>query len=157
MNIHIMNNSLQLLLLGSSDRRRHRHTIASSGREQRIVLCVYGQPPTATDATCDVRENERRARAGGVRSPKEILQVTPDFVELLGLKQSLTPSRNNGFLNMLRLMQKKTLALVAAQDQVRSPSRVRNENVSTSRQLLTAFTRSSWRACCDANGETPVV
>mmetsp|Transcript_22207 Transcript_22207/g.37088 ORF Transcript_22207/g.37088 Transcript_22207/m.37088 type:complete len:231 (+) Transcript_22207:163-855(+) len=47
-------------------------------------------------------------------SPKEILQLSPDFIEMLGLKQSLTPSRSNGFLNMLRLMQKKTLELVVA-------------------------------------------
>ena len=40
---------------------------------------------------------------------EEVLKVTPDFVHMLGLKQSLTPSRNNGFLNMLKLMQKKTL------------------------------------------------
>uniref|UniRef100_A0A0C9QLU8 TSA: Wollemia nobilis Ref_Wollemi_Transcript_26037_1535 transcribed RNA sequence n=1 Tax=Wollemia nobilis TaxID=56998 RepID=A0A0C9QLU8_9CONI len=44
-------------------------------------------------------------------SPAEILAVTPDFVHRLGLKQSLTPSRNNGFLNMLKLMQRKTLQL----------------------------------------------
>ena len=42
-------------------------------------------------------------------APKEIMAVEPDFVELLGLGQSLTPSRTNGFMNMLRLMQKKTL------------------------------------------------
>ena len=29
-------------------------------------------------------------------TPDEVLRVTPDFIEMLGLKQSLTPSRNNG-------------------------------------------------------------
>ncbi|GLC71821.1 hypothetical protein PLESTF_001170800 [Pleodorina starrii] len=48
-------------------------------------------------------------------TPAEILSVQPTFIEMLGLKQSLTPSRNNGFLNMFRLMQRKTLELVAAQ------------------------------------------
>lgn len=45
------------------------------------------------------------------RPVNEIIRVTPDFVMLLGLQQSLTPSRNNGFLNMLKLMQKKALML----------------------------------------------
>ncbi|PNY03280.1 sufE-like protein chloroplastic-like [Trifolium pratense] len=45
------------------------------------------------------------------RPVNEIIRVTPDFVMLLGLQQSLTASRNNGFLNMLKLMQKKALLL----------------------------------------------
>ncbi|PHT64842.1 SufE-like protein 1, chloroplastic/mitochondrial [Capsicum annuum] len=45
------------------------------------------------------------------RSVEEIVKVSPDFAVLLGLQQSLTPSRNNGFLNMLELMQKKALQL----------------------------------------------
>ena len=45
------------------------------------------------------------------RPVDEVIRVSPDFAVLLGLQQSLTPSRNNGFLNMLRLMQKKALQL----------------------------------------------
>uniref|UniRef100_A0A1D1Z5M2 SufE-like protein, chloroplastic n=1 Tax=Anthurium amnicola TaxID=1678845 RepID=A0A1D1Z5M2_9ARAE len=41
----------------------------------------------------------------------DVARVPPDFVHLLGLRQSLTPSRNNGFLNMLKLMQHKALQL----------------------------------------------
>jgi sulfur transfer protein SufE len=48
-------------------------------------------------------------------TPSEVLCTQPTFIELLGLKQSLTPSRNNGFLNMFLKMQKLCVALVAAQ------------------------------------------
>lgn len=33
------------------------------------------------------------------------------IIDALGLKQKLTPSRNNGFLNMFRLMQQKAAQL----------------------------------------------
>ncbi|XP_062078991.1 sufE-like protein 1, chloroplastic/mitochondrial [Humulus lupulus] len=45
------------------------------------------------------------------RPVDEVVRISPDFAVLLGLQQSLTPSRNNGFLNMLKLMQKKALEL----------------------------------------------
>lgn len=45
-------------------------------------------------------------------TPEEVVGMEPDFIEQLGLKQSLTPSRSNGFLNMFRLIQRKAGALV---------------------------------------------
>eukprot|EP00889_Picochlorum_renovo_P006756 jgi/Picre1/33786/NNA_001265.t1 len=44
-------------------------------------------------------------------TPKEIITIQPEFITELGLQQSLTPSRNNGFLNMFKLMQSKALEL----------------------------------------------
>lgn len=48
-------------------------------------------------------------------SPGEIVRVPADFIAQLGLQQSLTPSRNNGFLNMFKLMQKKALDIYMQQ------------------------------------------
>lgn len=47
-------------------------------------------------------------------SPAEIVAVQPDFIEETGLKVSLTPSRANGFLNILKLMQKKAQGFAIA-------------------------------------------
>ena len=41
--------------------------------------------------------------------PQDIIEVNPDFIEETGLKVSLTPSRANGFYNILQLMKKKAL------------------------------------------------
>ena len=46
-------------------------------------------------------------------SPSEIIQLTPDFIKETQLDVSLTPSRANGFYNIFKTMQKKTLLLVS--------------------------------------------
>ncbi|XP_076926294.1 sufE-like protein 1, chloroplastic/mitochondrial [Bidens hawaiensis] len=62
---------------------------------------------------------------------QEIVKISPDFIVLLGLQQSLSPSRNNGFLNMFQLMQRKALMLfVEAEKGVESVGNV--EKVETS-------------------------
>lgn len=45
-----------------------------------------------------------------------IVRVTPDFIDLLGIRQSLSPSRNSGMLNMLKLIQRKALELASQSD-----------------------------------------
>ncbi|APB34671.1 SufE protein [Gloeomargarita lithophora Alchichica-D10] len=46
---------------------------------------------------------------GGL-TPAEILAVPPDFIKLTGLDVSLTPSRNNGFINMVNFLKKQVMA-----------------------------------------------
>jgi cysteine desulfuration protein SufE len=43
--------------------------------------------------------------------PATILSLTPDFIQATGLNVSLTPSRVNGFYNIFKMMQQKTLQL----------------------------------------------
>jgi len=47
---------------------------------------------------------------------KEILAVDPKFVQIARISQTLTPSRNNGFLNMLNVMKEKAMAAAAGDD-----------------------------------------
>lgn len=44
-------------------------------------------------------------------TPADIQKVDPSFIKKAGISQSLTPGRNNGFLNMLAVMKKQALDL----------------------------------------------
>ena len=47
--------------------------------------------------------------------PEQVAHLTPDWITTIGLQQSLTPSRNNGFLNMFGLMRHKATQLLDGQ------------------------------------------
>jgi cysteine desulfuration protein SufE len=49
-------------------------------------------------------------------TPDQVLAVNPAFIAATGLQASLTPSRANGFLNILRAMQSQALALKNTDD-----------------------------------------
>ena len=44
-------------------------------------------------------------------TPLQVSAIDPGFIEATGLQASLTPSRANGFLNILRMMQTQAAAL----------------------------------------------
>lgn len=49
-------------------------------------------------------------------TPTEVTAIDPAFIAATGLQASLTPSRANGFLNILRTMQAQAAALAAPAD-----------------------------------------
>jgi cysteine desulfuration protein SufE len=50
-------------------------------------------------------------------TPAQVVAMDPAFIAATGLQASLTPSRANGFLNILRLMQAQAAALAEASPQ----------------------------------------
>ena len=48
-------------------------------------------------------------------TPYEVININKNFIEETGLKASLTPSRSNGFLNILLKMQSQANDLLSAQ------------------------------------------
>lgn len=55
-------------------------------------------------------------------TPEEINAVDPQFVKAAKISQTLTPGRNNGFLNMLAVMKKKALEAVEKDSAGASPA-----------------------------------
>ena len=51
---------------------------------------------------------------------RQVQQIDPAFIAATGLQASLTPSRANGFLNILRTMQAQAQALDSSADPVNS-------------------------------------
>jgi cysteine desulfuration protein SufE len=47
-------------------------------------------------------------------SPEEVAQIPPDFIQETGLVASLTPSRANGFMNVLKTMKQKAELLTTS-------------------------------------------
>ncbi|QNI55472.1 sulfur acceptor for SufS cysteine desulfurase [Synechococcus sp. BIOS-E4-1] len=47
----------------------------------------------------------------GDLTPAQVMSVDPGFIAATGLQASLTPSRANGFLNILRMMQQQATVL----------------------------------------------
>ncbi|MEM6426147.1 MAG: SufE family protein [Cyanobacteria bacterium P01_H01_bin.119] len=51
-------------------------------------------------------------------SPKEVVDLSPDFIQETQLDVSLTPSRANGFFNIFKTMQKKALSYLTEADAI---------------------------------------
>lgn len=46
-------------------------------------------------------------------TPEQVQAVDPSFIEATGLQANLTPSRANGFLNILRMMQNQAASFIS--------------------------------------------
>lgn len=61
---------------------------------------------------------------------RDVAMVPVEFIEMLGIRQSLSPSRNSGLLNMINLMKLKALEIAAGQE-VTGSQEIRQERTET--------------------------
>ncbi|KAF7072009.1 hypothetical protein CFC21_077208 [Triticum aestivum] len=61
---------------------------------------------------------------------RDVAMVPVEFIELLGIRQSLSPSRNSGLLNMINLMKLKALEIAAGQEVI-GGQEIRQERTET--------------------------
>ena len=106
--------------------RKQTQHLALAGRAQLRAGPIPAKLPDPVElphANCTVQEQACGAPQGlaallvqGLSgcAVEQVARLSPEWITAMGLSQSLTPSRNNGFLNMYQLMQKKALALLVS-------------------------------------------
>eukprot|EP00271_Cylindrocystis_brebissonii_P011956 TRINITY_DN29990_c0_g1_i1.p1 TRINITY_DN29990_c0_g1~~TRINITY_DN29990_c0_g1_i1.p1 ORF type:complete len:435 (-),score=66.08 TRINITY_DN29990_c0_g1_i1:288-1592(-) len=130
--------------------------------ENKVIGCVsqvWVLPSLGEDGSVSFQADSDSALTKGLAAllveglsgspPAAILAVQPDFIQQLGLKQSLTPSRNSGFLNMLKLMQRKTLELYMQSEAAKAAM---GSAVGGGREAATAAGAAGARSLSEATG-----